>query len=46
MSPWDILEWVTSVGLSVIVAVATIVGVGLGIRFVMTRRDDVDGDGE
>ena len=35
MSPWTILEWVASVGLSVVLVVAVIFGVAIGVRWLV-----------
>jgi len=35
MNPWTILEWVASVGLSVVLTVAVIFGVAIGIRYLV-----------
>lgn len=35
MSPWIILEWVASVGLSVVLTVAVVFGVAIGIRYLV-----------
>ena len=40
MSPWFILEWVASVGLSVVLIVAIIFGISLGVRYLMNATSN------
>jgi uncharacterized membrane protein YhaH (DUF805 family) len=42
MSPWSVLEWVTSVSLSVVVIVGLVIGIALVVRR-LTDRSDLDG---
>jgi|DEB0MinimDraft_10_1074344.scaffolds.fasta_scaffold35427_3 hypothetical protein len=42
MSPWTILEWVSSVGLSVIITVAIIFGIGIGTRYLIGITSNSD----
>ena len=37
MSPWTVLEWVTSVGLAVLVGVAVIALVAVGVKYIFNR---------